>query len=457
MPFGVDEPEAAGYGSSLTIEELGPAGPGWQPRKLVLSGSTLPFQGAEWGIENRIPTTWYSGNFAEASQQVLGPKELPSTWEGEWKRTLMSRTPAIYSDENGGEQRIISPMLLRSTLEAIALAGVRLRVTWTVRGVEAVGSSSGGEVHVGRNPDGSVRRDRVSSPRTRPVLAQIAREGRVATFRTPITTHADVRWSIEFTWVGRGARSARVQTEREDEAAAAAALALEASVDATLSLSLDQVYASDKSIRKSVSKLTLGQLENIAGAPQKAVTAFTRQLQQNVSDFKRVGQIAKKFSSQPLAVTNAVVDFARNTINVANNFTDEMGRRPYELNASKQKVNALLRSAKAFGSMTDAAALNARRAQQLEAAHRAILVSGANRGALTVRESATTRAGDLLAIHICKTGETPQSVSQLYYGNPDQAATILHSNRLPLYTPAFRPGQIVVIPAMANTAARASV
>ena len=102
MPFGVIPlDQLFNYGSSLTIEELGPAGPDFQPRKIVLIGPALPFQGAEWGFENQIVTTWYPGNGQEATQQNLGPREMPSAWEGEWKRTLMGKSPSIFIDEGG--------------------------------------------------------------------------------------------------------------------------------------------------------------------------------------------------------------------------------------------------------------------------------------------------------------------------------------------------------------------
>lgn len=453
MPFGF-EASPVGYGSSLVIEELGPAGPDFRPRKVTLVGPSLPFMGAEWAVANNLVTTWYPGNSAEATQQVLGPRELPSTWEGEWNRTRMGRRPAIYSDESGVERRIVSPHLLREAVEAIVRAGVRLRVTWAVSGQEAVGSTVGGSFPR-RNPDGTVVAERSVALDTRPIDVQIVREGRVATFRTPIDRHSDIRWSLEFHWYGRGGKQDKTASVREDEKADQAAAALEATVNATVAATLTAIVNSTPDVRKSATRFTLGHLENLASTPTRLVTQLTRQLQQNVSNFRRVGEIGKRVAAQPLAVQQAIIDFARNTKTAANDYQDLLGRRPAELNTNKLRVAAMLRAQNTFARISQTAARNARQAYELEVAQRDAVVSGGNRGALTVRESSTTRAGQLIAIHVTKERETPQTVSVRYYGNPDQGVAILRANRLPYHQPSFRPGTILVIPAVTNVAAQA--
>lgn len=422
------------FGSSLTIEELGPSGPGNKPRKIVLIGPSLPHQGAEWGFENQITTTWYPGNGTEATQQNLGPREMPSAWEGEWKRTLMGKTPSKYSDETGQESIIISPHVLREVFEDIARAGVRLRVTWNVQGTSAIGNPRAKNAKLER--------------------FAIVREGRVKQFRTPITRHTDIKWNVEFHWMSRGGQTDRVASVRGDSDLATASNALQSSILATTSFGNAALVSSIPKLRLSATHFTLGQLENIVGAPLRLVTSMTRKLQSIVSDFKRVGDIVNKIRSTPFAIANTIVDFARNTTAVANAFVDEMGRKPPEQLALKTKVSDVLRATNYFAKVSNAAVLNARQGYELDNKTRQILVSGGNRGALTVRQSASTRAGDIIAIHISKTGDTPQRVSSKYYSNPDQGSVILRSNRLPLYTPSFRPGQILIIPALTNAAAQ---
>ncbi len=110
----------------------------------------------------------------------------------------------------------------------------------------------------------------------------------------------------------------------------------------------------------------------------------------------------------------------------------------------------MARAQKYFANVATQMTAIARRGAELDAKLRSPVVSGANRGTVSVRSSATTRAGDVLAIHLCKSGDTPGRVSSKYYGSADHADVILRANRLPPYTPSFRIGQIVVVPALAT-------
>lgn len=456
MPFGlVPLEQQIRLGSLLTIEELGPAGPDFKPRRIVLTGPSLPHMGAEWASELNVVTTWYPGNAVEATQQVLGPRELPSTWEGSWRRTLMGKYPPLFVDESGGEHRVVDPIVLRDAVESMMRSGVRLRVTWAVNGDESIGQQTAGVI-TSFNPDGTKREDRVIQPKKRAINVQIMREGRIKTFRTPIDRHTDIRWSIEFHWMSRGGRQDKAAAVRDDQNADAAAQALEVSVIATAAAVDVKIRSANPLVRKSATRFTLGQLEALANAPRTLVNNLTRQLQSNVNTFKRIGDVAKTLRSQPFAVANSVVDFARNTTSIANNFLNDMGRRPAEQISLKTKVSALLRGTNTFNRIANSVILNARRGQELDNTIRAVLVSGANRGALTVRASSATRAGDIIGIHISKFGDTPQRVSTKFYGNADQGAAILRANRLPWFTPTFRPGQILIIPALSTTAARAN-
>lgn len=423
------------FGSSLTIEELGSAGPNYQPRRVILLGPALPFQGAEWGFENQVLTTWYPGNGTEATQQMLGPRELPSTWEGKWRRTLMGKLPSIYYDETGAERKIVSPGLLRDILEDIFRAGLRLRVTWNVSGNVVIG-----------NPKDT--RNRVDD------RYQIVREGRVKAFKTPIERHTDIGWNMEFHWMSRGGRIDKIASVRGDEDLKKISAALEASVIATENETNSKIVSVDKRVRSSANNFTLGQLENVLGTPLLATKAYTRKMQVAVNDIKRVGNIATKLQSAPSAIASTIVDFGRNTSAVSNKYQDELGRQPAEVSTKKPTVSAMLRSTKYFAEQAFAAALNARRGYEIDRSMRRMLVAGANRGEISVRESSSTRAGDIISIYITKTGDTPQKISVAFYKNPDEGAAILRSNRMPLYTPFFRPGTILIIPTLTNKSAQ---
>ena len=430
-----------GTGSSITIEELTPAGDGWSLRKVVLVGAALPFFGAEWGFENNLKTTWYPGN-PEGSQQNLGPREMPSSWEGEWNRTRMVSAPSAYIDEQGQQWQVVSPMVLRDALEAMGRDGQRLRVTWAVRGTFAGPRKTGSN---GLEYDGDEH-----------VLdVKLVREGRMKTLRTPIDRATDMRWTMAFEWVSRGPAGARIANARPDDAdATTAADALTAS----LNLLQEQIDARLKTVDptalKSASVFTLGQLESLAGTPSKLVTGLSRSVQQQVSRLKQVGDIAVKLRAQPFAIAGSVLDLAANTVAIANSFTHTMSRQPAEQRALKPKVATLLRSYNYFNHTELAAADCAQKAEALDAQFRRSVVNGFGQGQLTGRDARQLRAGDILAVHICKAGDTPDTVSQKYYGDNHHAVDVLRGNRLPWHTPTFRQGQILVIFALGTTLAK---
>lgn len=57
---------------------------GAPPGVLRLAGRALPYQGMQIGGEQRVKHTFYPGN-GEASEQLIGPTESPTTIRGTWK------------------------------------------------------------------------------------------------------------------------------------------------------------------------------------------------------------------------------------------------------------------------------------------------------------------------------------------------------------------------------------
>lgn len=418
-------------GSTMTIEELTGTAPGWKPRRVVLTGGGLPFMGqADWGGETTLVTTWYPGNGDEASQQNLGPKEMPSTWTGEWNRTRMGRTPTVAYDESGAKTAVVDPHVLWLLLDDIRRAGARLRVTWSVKGRIFVGSNrSGGD---------------------RPVDFQIVREGRMKSLAIHPDRLTDIKWTAAWEWMSRGKRQAKVADVRREGDPGLASSALAQSIESLDNLLNARLLSLKSGVRFSASAITLGQLEALAGAPLKLVNGAMAKLRYNLNQIKRVTDIARKLSQTPNAIANSVLDFARNTTALCNQTITELNRTPPELLSNRHKASDLARATKYFGKLQDGFHESAKSGTELDLRLRQVLVAGANRGIISVRQSSTTRAGELIAIHVCKTGDTPTRVSTKYYENPDQGATILRANRLPLHTPTFRTGQILVIPALAN-------
>ncbi len=112
-------------GTSLTLEEL----EGSTKRTIVLMGRAVPYQGVEWEGEHRSKKTTYPGN-PVATQQLLGPEEMPTTFEGMWKDRFMQ-------DQDGNGQITVNPGEDLKTAEQAAKffddlrrAGKLLRVQW---------------------------------------------------------------------------------------------------------------------------------------------------------------------------------------------------------------------------------------------------------------------------------------------------------------------------------------
>ena len=418
------------YSSVVTIAEI--RGNGAARRVVELRGSALPFMGAEWGFENQLVTTWYPGNSIEGTQQNLGPRELPSSWEGEWKRTLLGRTPAIFTDENGSPQPIISPHVLREVLEDIGRTGSRLRVSWGVSGTEGLGA--------------------LEDLATRPTNVLIVREGRMKSFKTPIDRHTDIRWTMEFHWVSRGQTQLKSAVARDDQDAQTVANAIQSGINALQQATdLAKIKAINSRIPRSAATLTLGQLESLANLPTKIANDALRQLQVQENNFKRVAGIALAAASQGSQVSNAVGNFAKNSRAIAHQTYDSLSRIPVELGTSKDTVDAVLNSNSYVEPLKVQSLKIAVASNDVVQKVSRQAVALALQGKVSVRDSSSTKAGQITGVYVAKSGDTPQSVSQKYFNTPDRAADILMANKMPLHTPSFRMGAIVVIPAPATT------
>jgi len=427
VPF---DPTTLGYDSTLIIEETGPAGPGKKPRRIVLLGSGLPFMGSEWAFENNVITTWYPGNPVEATQQNLGPRELPSTWQGDWRRTRLSRTPCRFTNDQGAEVSIIDPQGLREAFELIGRSGIRLRVTWSVNANEGQGNSASGFSQLKNT--------------------QILREGLIKNAHFSFIRHTDIGWTVEFNWASRGGTQDRVVSVRSDEDLDAASNALLVNA-AGINFALESsIVKAKKDVRKSAVKFSLGQFEALANAPLQAVNSFNRQIQQNVSQIKQLGSVINTFRTQPAAITGSFINLAKNTQSIAINLIDTLGRQPPEVQANKTRVASLLRANRYFASVAEQARLTAESSRDLALRLRAPLVQRGGAPVISVQESQTTRAGQVLGVHVCHEGDTPQKVSIQYYKTPDHGSDILRANKLPLYQPSFLPGAVLIIPALGN-------
>lgn len=399
------------YRSTITIEEVATS-TGGAGRTVILGGPTLPFQGAEWPGHLRVVTTWYPGNAEEATQGVLGPTEMPSKWSGEWNRTRMSRSPAQFTDVGGDAVSIVDPMVLWDALEAMFRAGRRLRVTWSVASDENVPSQTG----------------------------KVVREGRCTDWNFKPARLQDIAWEMTFEWMSRGGVTPRVTSTRGNlvQNTSAAYLA------AINKLQIANQLAANA--RNTPNRLTLGQLEQLASYPSRLANSLARQVQAIGSQVQQVVDIASTLATQPVQVAQRATSLARNTVAQTNNFYDSLSRIPYELMSNRRQLDGFIRGAVTFGTNSDIAQDAARAGREFAAQLRQTVQATSLTGALS--NDGTSSPAQIEQVYVCKTGDTPETVSQKFYATSDHGVDILRANRLAWHTSTFKPGKIIIIPTL---------
>ena len=405
--------------SVLTIEELNPAG---TSRVLKLSGAGLPLMGAAWGFRNNLTTTWYPGNGDEATQQVLGPQEMPSSWNGEWNRTRLSRrSNCTYTDENGTTSQVVQPTILRDALESIGRSGRRLRVTWAVTGA---------------TPD---------------LSGKLVREGRVKQAEFSHDRVTDIRWSIQFEWVSRGGAKKIPITTRQDSVAAAisqcttAAQQLAALYDGTIRSKIP-------GIPNSTSFFGLGQLESLANYPSQLAKAISQKGEQFTSTLAQIQNISTKLVNAPKVLANTFISTAKNLVDTSQGFVQTLGQVPYELASSTSRVTDVGRAASYFGQLSDGSRNVALQAQAIADQFRAAQSHAPLDGQLSPQTRAGSTPDRVLAAIITRAGDTPLSLSIRFYRSPDHGVDILTANKLPWHQTAFDQGTRIIIPVLSNAA-----
>lgn len=413
--------------SSVLIEEV-VAAPGKRRRAMLLRGSGQPYAGAGWGSLLAITTTWYPGNGDEADQQVLGPQEPPSAWTGGWHRTLLSSTPILLQEDDGHQPRTTAPMDLVNFFEAIQRSGRKLRVTWSSEQAPSSRESGIGKT-LGSAAD-----------------VQIVREGRCKSFLYRFSTLHDVEWSMEWEWLGRGKSTQRVTDTRSGVIAqfgAAYESKLQAIVNAAAAASLAKL---------TPHALTLGQIGALANLPSTIANRVGRSFAQLQSSLGQITGIAKSISSQPGAISNMAISHARNSRAQALSIYRSFSSQGVETLSKKGDVRSQLRAHQTFGAIQDSSLLGARAAQEFEVQVRVTVAQAQEWLGGERAKSQAPSPGSILAVVTAKDSETPQSISQRWYGTPDHAVDILKANGLSWYLAVFAKGQRIVIPVLAGAA-----
>lgn len=376
-----------------------------QGRKLVLRGGGLPFQGAEWAAEQRLATTWYQGN-PEATQQVLGTKELPSDWEGMWRLTQLLSAPCIFSDEGGPPLAVSDPATLRDIIDSLREDGAFLRVLWECQG------------------------------------KQVVRFGRIGRAAFPHDRMTDIKWNITFEWTGRGARGHNVGAQQNNAQLLEYAKS-QAQFVGLLSAAIDigkLVAAGDP--------FTIADLQQFADYPASVGADIANASLLVTSKLEEIGELLATAAVSPAAFADAAYVAVTTAIDSFSRLHDTFTQIPSDYTAATGAgAAATARAIEQAGQVLDqvdaALAALVEFAQALHKSTGASTAQGDAQGA---------KAEQLLATHLCKAGDTFMSLAITYYSDADQAGALALANGLPAYQVAPDPGFILAVPTKAALA-----
>lgn len=392
--------------SSLTLTEL--AGQDQLPRSfLELRGGGLPFQKAEWEGEHRLATRWPAGS-ASGTQHVLGPREMPSEWEGMWRRTMLGREPCLFSADGASTVEVVDPAELRDIVDNFRVRGTLLRVVWAAS-------------------------DR----------QHVARVGRISKAKFPHTRATDIEWRITFDWIGFGdSRALRVigvgdafdeleQLRLKSEEAANAL-----------------IVAADEFRTTATGSFTLSDLESIAAGPLAFLQGFADQAmffgRQAAALERLVGELAGDVAGTPAATAKMALDLAAGLVTDFARATDTWTAIPGELVGSTGDSLSSLVTALGLG---DSAMRSADEAidRALDLAAKARGQAGGARGQ-SVWDPTDPDPRAILAAHVARAGETFASIAQRFYASADRGAALAAANGLPAYQISPAPGSVVLVP-----------
>ena len=389
--------------STVTIEELT-----GKKRKIELRGPGQPLRPAAWEGEQTVATQWYPGN-EDATQHVLGPKELPSDWNGVWKTTQMLRCPSLWTPQPGQTpQQVGFAYALNDIFESLRADGQLLRVIWANESLAPTGASQNAI------PQRSYKKVRI---------------GRLTAYKGSFDRLDDLAWNATFTWTGRGDRQVQVQTVSKD---------LTAAIQSAIN-SCDGVTAKQNTgLRAPPTRFSLGSLEALVKAPLATVDSFARFANSITGRLQDLGNIILQVRDTPAAILGRGIDVANNAVAVANQFQDAISRQGPETLALSNRLSMMTATLSYYnGAMTEA--------QVMADANAGFSRMAAQRRASV--EPGGVGSGEMQDVYIPRDGDTMTTIALRFY-QADVSAELSRANGLPGYT--IKPPRIpLVIPTRA--------
>lgn len=394
--------------SVFSIEEQ--SGPG---RRLELVGPGLPLRGPGWPTGQRLVTSWNQGNGNEATQHVLGSEDRESQFSGLWNTTRLTSFPCrLFASASSTGEPVVDAFTLYEIVDDMTRAGRLLRVTW-----------SAGQ--------GLGTRERT-----------IVRLGRIAEFDQKFDRADDIGWTLRFEWIGRGEGSLPAAPARGESLRAAMASMSIALGDVATSLEAARIVSARASIPGSADVFTLGDLEQLAGAPARIVGDFARAARQIEAQADQAGALIEKVRTTPDALREQCFAIATNARGALSRFQQATGTMPAETLSSDDRRTAPALRATVF---VNAAADGARKAGATSS--NAARVSSRRGSAIEFDEKGRRVAtGDVERTYVAKKGDTFASIAIRFYGDASRAGDLARANGFPGYQVSPPSGAALVVP-----------
>ena len=385
----LDQPGSQPY--PLIIQEL--TGP---KRTIILRGASLPEETLRVGVEQRAEVKHYPGN-PVGTLQVMGPSFLPTTLTGRWEDHFLAQ------DENYAE--LIN-------FPAVAPAGRA--------GSQRTGGASfqsGGAVPTGEARRARTLRDAMfkvckSGMLVKLQWASIARYGIVKRFEPEHEREEDIRFELEFIWIGDTNAQPRPRLQARANrlgVLAKIAAAIEAALDA-INTALALAYGGVAQVLNPFARLTGFVNDFLDASQQVAGLAFT--------PVETLGILRQQLTSIKLAARDTKL-------------------------AIRQRNAAFSATIEGFGPKGVAEASTA----TYEAVRQLIIMGEtADRGLSDVEE---LEIPAVLGFYLATGGETLRDVALRFYGDANSWQAIRDYNNLS--TSILATGVTVIVPRLEST------
>ena len=394
--------------SSLRIEEQSGA-----RRSLELRGGGLPHHWAAFPVEQRVVTKWSPGNSADATQQVLGPREGSPEWEGEWNTTLLVGTPCLYSERGGLQEKVARARTLANIVEAIVRSGALLTVTWT-------------EDDSGQVP--------------------LVRLGRIAKFEPAYRSNDDVRWRISWEWKGRGPAAKRVANFAIDKKLTVGAKVQAELARVTAELEAKRTASAIPGVPFSATGDTLGQFESFLSGIKGVAETFARKLRQLSDRIDRLGQLAQGVETLPAEVAAAYVDAFEDVRQSCAAFADDVTRRGPEAYAAFDQGGSVGSVVRGWGTFASA------RQSAMAAAAAAVEERGVVLAKSGQRPGSAGGAGKpqpgAVSVVVARAGESFAGLSLRALGRADLGPALARANGYAPFAVGPEAGALLVVPSL---------